>query len=192
MIWNTVQSDPKYEISPQGKIRSASTKKSISQRSRTTGYADVNLDGKTRLVHELVAKTFVDGQSKKKSMILHIDGDLTNSDATNLRWVTPAKYVKTLLKRGLATAATQPVVQRTLSDEMVCVHENIAVTSKTTELPRSGIAHCIAGRRKSFKSFKWSYIDVDTELKLLYYTRCIRSCLPFCQKVPKFVILLLS
>ena len=47
------------------------------------------INGKTHLVHRLVAKAFLEQPpSEKHTIVHHIDGDRANNHAENLEWVT--------------------------------------------------------------------------------------------------------
>lgn len=41
---------------------------------------------------KLVATAFIKKESSKKTMVIHKDHDYTNTNAENLKWVTPAKH----------------------------------------------------------------------------------------------------
>lgn len=97
-----------YEISNIGRVRSldrwveyehlgASRRKFLKGRLLresigTTGYLMVSLCKNSRpkpfAVHRLVALAFVDGQSRERNHVDHIDGDKLNNCAENLRWCT--------------------------------------------------------------------------------------------------------
>jgi hypothetical protein len=49
---------------------------------------------KKAYVHRAVAKLFVDGWTKQKYYVDHIDGDRQNNRADNLRYVTPKENQK--------------------------------------------------------------------------------------------------
>lgn len=51
------------------------------------GYWRFRYDGKTQFVHIPVAKLFVEGY-QEGLVVDHIDGNSSNNDASNLRWVT--------------------------------------------------------------------------------------------------------
>ena len=51
------------------------------------GYYMVHLDGKIQTLHRLLALTFIPNPNNKPE-VDHIDGNRTNNDLSNLRWVT--------------------------------------------------------------------------------------------------------
>jgi hypothetical protein len=53
----------------------------------TNGYKYVNLEGKTKYIHRLVALHFIKNE-KKLSDVDHINGDKLNNNINNLRWLS--------------------------------------------------------------------------------------------------------
>lgn len=52
-----------------------------------SGYYQVRLDRKTRLIHRLVAEAFIDNP-ENKPVVNHIDYNRKNNNVNNLEWVT--------------------------------------------------------------------------------------------------------
>jgi hypothetical protein len=91
----------KYKISNLGNIKSLSRKVNwINGNKRTIkgvdkmsfyinpqGYKSVNICGKTRLVHRIVAQAFIPNPDNKPQ-VNHLDFNKLNPNANNLEWVT--------------------------------------------------------------------------------------------------------
>lgn len=90
--WLQCPSWPAYEVSNDGQVRHAATGRVKVQRIDRTGYPAVTLtvNRKPRpvRVHRMVMDAFV-GPPPDGMHVNHMDGDKTNSHATNLEYVTP-------------------------------------------------------------------------------------------------------
>ena len=80
-----------YYITPDGRVLSTNnpetncdTWREISQYNGK-GYRRVRLRGKTFKVHRLVAEAFLPNPDKLP-YVIHLDGDKTNNDVSNLQW----------------------------------------------------------------------------------------------------------
>jgi len=87
--WKTISSHPSYEVSDQGSVKKKSGRpKALNSKPRGYVTAGFYEGGRVRytLVHHLVAEAFVANPDGHKG-VEHIDGDLSNNHAENLRWV---------------------------------------------------------------------------------------------------------
>jgi hypothetical protein len=92
--WKTIEEHEKYQISNLGRVKSfAKGKSRILRQSTHKGYLVVSLDGKYKVVHRLVAKTFIEN-SENKPVVDHINGDRFNNNLNNLRWATYSENAK--------------------------------------------------------------------------------------------------
>lgn len=99
-----------YEVADTGLVRSARTKKQISQFETSVGYLIVKLfkenRGKNHKVHRLVATAFIrpplDGEQ-----VNHIDLRKSNNAVSNLEWVTASgnqRHLRDAIRDGIAHA----------------------------------------------------------------------------------------
>lgn len=90
-MWLTIFND--YEISDDGEIRNKHTGRIIKQFVGKDGYLRTQIAGKTRLVHRLVALTFVPS-GVGKDFVNHKDGNKQNNRADNLEWCTCSENIQ--------------------------------------------------------------------------------------------------
>lgn len=95
---------PGYAVSRCGKVQRTKTGTILKTARHTQGYRSIttHVDGleKTKLVHRLVAATFL-GPCPARHYVNHIDGDKTNNAVTNLEYVTPKRNIEHARERGL-------------------------------------------------------------------------------------------
>jgi hypothetical protein len=96
--------DGLYLISSTGKVYSCRNKCMLSASLTGSGYLKVQLckdsDSKQKMIHRLVAETFIPNPERKKT-VNHIDGNKLNNDVSNLEWNTYSENLKHAYKHGL-------------------------------------------------------------------------------------------
>ena len=99
IIWKEYPECPKYLVSNTGEVKLKKTDR-IMQGSKVNGYRFVTLfiDKATpklnRLIHRMVAQTFLDNPDDKP-VVNHIDTDILNNHVDNLEWVTYKENMNT-------------------------------------------------------------------------------------------------
>ena len=86
-IWKSIPDLLGYSVSNKGRIKKDSTGQ-IMVLSKNGGYCRITV---TKHVHRLVAEAFLDKPNQDKSWVDHIDGNRSNNNVENLRWVTPSE-----------------------------------------------------------------------------------------------------
>ena len=87
-MWKPITALPGYSVSNKGRVRKDSTGQ-IMVLSKNGGYCRITI---SKHVHRLVAEAFLDKpDDETKCWVDHIDGNRSNNDASNLRWVTPSE-----------------------------------------------------------------------------------------------------
>ena len=94
----------RYEVSNLGNVASLNYRrmgyrKNLIPGLDSSGYPQVNLLGKTALVHNLVYRAFV-GEKPRLLQINHKDGDKTNPALSNLECVSAAENIRHSFKMG--------------------------------------------------------------------------------------------
>ncbi|MBR6641746.1 MAG: hypothetical protein IKL08_06100 [Clostridia bacterium] len=87
-IWLDIKDAPGYEVSSDGWVRNAKTGRVLKTHlNRKGGYARVNIGGKHRYVHKLVADRFYE-DTGEATIIRHVDGNIMNNHVSNLQKVS--------------------------------------------------------------------------------------------------------
>lgn len=87
-IWKNIPELPGYSVSNKGRIKKDSTGQIMVQ-SKNGGYCRITI---SKHIHRLVASAFLDKPTDNaKCWVDHIDGNRSNNDVSNLRWVTPSE-----------------------------------------------------------------------------------------------------
>lgn len=101
----TLSEFPEYEISRTGSIRRKSDGKLKNVNITTDGYARVRFTKEykttSRLLHRLLAITFIPNTDNLKKTINHKDGNKLNNNLNNLEWCTQIENVRHASKMGL-------------------------------------------------------------------------------------------
>jgi len=114
--WRDIEDEPNFQISSTGRIHSKTRMVNSKYRSfkqvngqfikaskRPNGYMALNLNGRNRYVHRLVAEAFLDRPSDFSDGFYqpdHIDFDRTNNNVTNLQWLVCADNIQRSVDAG--------------------------------------------------------------------------------------------
>ena len=85
--WKVYPRDNYFEVTENGKVRVAETKKLVSTLN-SNGYYTVTNKNKVYQVHRLIKETFDPIENSENYVVDHINGIRTDNHITNLRWVT--------------------------------------------------------------------------------------------------------
>lgn len=87
-MWKPIPELLGYSVSNKGRIRKDSTGQ-IMVLSKNGGYVRITI---SKHVHRLVAQAFLDKpENDEQCWVDHIDGNRSNNNVENLRWVTPSE-----------------------------------------------------------------------------------------------------
>lgn len=161
-IWKDIPNyEGLYQISNLGNVKSLYRitnnnhiihEKILKPQDNNNGYLIVNLyknnKMKAKLIHRLVAKTFIDNPNNY-SYINHIDKNKSNNTVNNLEWCTQSYNV--IYSKG------RKVNQYDKNNNFIKTWNSIADVKRLLNIDSSLIIRCCKGIKKSAGGFKWEY-----------------------------------
>jgi len=91
--WRVIPNFPNYEINKLGEVRHIRFQKILKHQLNKFGYLHVALSNKTKLLHRLLAETFISNPNNLQT-VNHKDGNKLNNDISNLEWMTLGDNVR--------------------------------------------------------------------------------------------------
>ena len=96
-----------YSVSDRGRVRNEVTGKVLKGRNNLYGHYTVQLRGRTKMVHRLVAESFIGPAPEGKPLVLHWDDDKNNNRVSNLRWGTQSDNIQDSVRNGSHSKASR-------------------------------------------------------------------------------------
>lgn len=131
------------------------------------GYSVVNVSvngvAKPRLVHRLLALTFIPNP-ENKPQIDHIDGNRSNNQLENLRWCTGSENMcNPIAKQHMKVVYKRPRPEK--YNPILCIKDGIVQKSyKSTKFAKedgfdeAGVYQACTGKRKTYNGLVWMYL----------------------------------
>ena len=137
--------------------------KILKQSKDAEGYPIVGLtkngQRKTKLVHRLVAETFM-------PIINHIDGNKENNNITNLEFCNQSHNIKEAFRLGLQKApkgkestSSKKVRQYDLKGNLIKEWDCTMDIQRTLGIANQHISACCLGKNKTSYGYKWRYVN---------------------------------
>ncbi|QBX24934.1 HNH homing endonuclease [Streptococcus phage Javan220] len=169
-----------YQVSNYGRVRSCTriiTYKNGSKHHKqgkiltlvpnSDGYMLVGLNvlnkQKTRLVHRLVAETFLE-KIKGKNEINHIDENKKNNSVSNLEWVNRKENCnhgtrnKRISERNRAAHPGKQIAQYTIAGELVATYPKIKEAARCLGVNCISISCALNGKNKTAYGYVWKFL----------------------------------
>lgn len=157
--------DGMYQVSNYARVRSFKKGKPniLAQSSGTWGYFVVNINKTPKLVHRLVAETFIPNPQNKNE-VNHINGDKFDNIPENLEWVTPSENKLHAVRTGLNKGTLErcrPVAQYDREGNFIAEYPSInnAAESLGKKGQHTNLRKVCEGKRKSCQGYFWKYIE---------------------------------
>lgn len=115
-----------YEASTDGHIRNSKTKHVLHEFKSKDGYMRTQLGGKTRLVHRVIAQTFIENPHQLPE-VNHIDGCKTNNAVSNLEYCSRSDNLRHAYINDLRNAKRTNNSRCKLSEDDVAYIKKIII-----------------------------------------------------------------
>lgn len=146
-----------YEISDKGRVRNQKTGKVLKTKIDKRGYEIARINGKTKKIHKIVAKTF-HGDKSDILEAYHRDGDKTKNQADNIAWGTRSEIIKNAYIQGNLKPYRNKSLMVVETGE---TYESINECSKATGINPATISKCL-NYPNIYKNRKnYHFIEID-------------------------------
>ena len=111
-----------------------------------TGYVSVRVDGKSHLIHRLIAKCFLPPPLSGQTQVNHKDRNPLNNHHSNLEWVTPSENIRHSFannKDRKSNAPQRSKKVRTTKDGQIQIFASTKEAERQLRIPQCTISrHC--------------------------------------------------
>ena len=147
-----------YIANKEGKIINIANDRELKPLYKGKGYLVVNINGKMKTVHRIIATLFVPNP-KRLPLVNHINEDKTDNRAVNLEWCDN-KYNCNYgsFKKKCSISDGKPIKIKSFKEGKEIIYQSIKEASRKTGADEKSIRGCINGNRKSAKGFIFSKI----------------------------------
>lgn len=156
-IWENIKGlEGKYQVSNMGRVKSLRNNKILKNSISNNMYARVNLCGKTRTVHRLVAEAFIPNPNNYP-FVNHKDENKANANVNNLEWCT-AKYNLEYNGGKERRAIPRRIKVYSIDANGVIEHfESITEAARVVGKSKGNIEGVLRGDRRTSANRRWFY-----------------------------------
>lgn len=121
--WKKVKGfNNRYSVSDKGNVKNDERNTILKPMLSTSGYHYVHLvieqKKYTRYIHRLVGESFIDNPFNHEQ-IDHIDGNKTNNNISNLRWVSVSENCLAYGSKERAESRKRPIIARNVKGQVI-------------------------------------------------------------------------
>lgn len=143
-----------YFVSRSGKVYAAKSKRCMKEQING-GYVTVSVSGRPRILHRIVAKTFIPNE-QNLPMVNHKDCNKLNNAVDNLEWCTTLYNTQHASKNGRLRSLKRPVRQYTSKGKYIASFESIRVAGIETNVD-SRLIGVACKRLNMAGGYRWMY-----------------------------------
>ena len=152
-----------FYISSKGRFKRG--RKLRKQSTDPEGYKRCNIGNRKYRVHRLVAMAFIPNPDNLP-IIDHIDGNKSNNNKENLRWVDYRENTQSAYDMGLNPSGRKRDVIALDSDNNAFIFESQVEASKFTGVPAKAISKVCRGVEKSRMGYRFFSIKSFTDYRV--------------------------
>lgn len=157
-MWKVSDLFPNYEVSDQGEVRNAKTKKLLSLKKKIRGYVYVHLhqDGKSKVVtvHRLIASAFIPNPNNLET-VNHINYIKDDNRVENLEWMSYSENSGN--KNPHKIIVGKQIEQLDLNGNILAEFDSISQAAKELQINRGNINQVCLGKHKTAGGYIFRY-----------------------------------
>lgn len=164
-IWVKVSDNPQYEVSNIGNVRNTKTwtgtmyinkKRNLKPVKYKNGYLYVILKNKKKLVHRLVAESFIENKNNFP-IVNHKNGIKTDNRVQNLEWCTYSHNEKEAYRIAIKKPCVKKVIQFDLTGKIIKEWKSLSQIKKELGYSIGNISDVCRGKVKTAYKSKWKF-----------------------------------
>lgn len=157
-MWKVSDLYPNYEVSDQGEVRNAKTKKLLSLKKKIRGYVYVHLhqDGKSKVVtvHRLIASAFIPNPNNLET-VNHINYIKDDNRVENLEWMSYSENSGN--KNPDNIIVRKQIEQLDLNGNILAEFDSISQAARELHINRGNINQVCLGKLKTAGGYIFRY-----------------------------------
>lgn len=157
-MWKVSDLYPNYEVSDQGEVRNAKTKKLLSLKKKIRGYVYVHLhqDGKSKVVtvHRLIASAFIPNPNNLET-VNHINYIKDDNRVENLEWMSYSENSGN--KNPDNIIVRKQIEQLDLNGNILAEFDSISQAARELHINRGNINQVCLGKHKTAGGYIFRY-----------------------------------